>query len=92
MKDLSKADQVLAAMEELHWRRKVIYEDGGQYEPSDIHARLMTGMVEQMTLIDLLIKKGLLTEDEYFDALLDAYGKEIRLIDENTFIVQSRIR
>lgn len=86
----SKADEVLAEMQELHWRLKAIYEDSGAIDPSDQYGRFNTALIEQMTLVALLVEKGLIGEDEYFDRLLAAYGKQIREIDDNTFIVQSR--
>lgn len=46
-------------------------------EPKHLRVGINSAMVEHSALVDLLIRKGLLTLDEYFDALLVAMEREV---------------
>ncbi len=51
-------------------------------QPKHLRVGVNTAMVEHAALVDLLIRKGLLTRDEYFDMLLVAMEREVHLYEQ----------
>lgn len=80
-----KVTSTLEAMQELHeilchLRQVNLYDMGVEDTKMTLdwlYARLNTALIEQTTLVSLLVEKGVFTDDEYFDKLSDAYREKI---------------
>lgn len=46
-------------------------------EPKHLRVGINTALVEAGAMAKLLIKKGLITEDEYYQALIEGVGEEV---------------
>jgi len=51
-------------------------------DPKHLRVGVNVAMVDHSALVTLLLDKGLLTEAEYYDALIVAMEKEVRLYEQ----------
>lgn len=74
----TKADRVLELMGRLHDKFCAQFSDPQlRLDAEYTFGRTMTACVEQMTLVALLVDKGIITNDEYLDALIMAYSRAL---------------
>ncbi len=79
-----KTAVVLELMQKLHYlntdfRERAMLDfgiEGADANLDWLYARLTAALIEQSTLISLLVDKGLITNDEYFDRLIARYKEE----------------
>lgn len=57
----------------------VMEHDRNETSPKHLRVGVNSAMIDSGAMAGLLIKKGLITEDEYYDALIEVTEREVKL-------------
>lgn len=53
--------------------------------PKHLRVGINSGLVNQAGLVNLLVQKGIITEDEYFDAIITEAEAEVKRYEDRLF-------
>lgn len=57
----------------------VMEKDPSGVSPKHLRVGINSAMVEHGALVSLMVKKGLITEDEYYDSLIEFMEREVQM-------------
>lgn len=59
-----------------------LQKDASEADPKQVRTGINSALVSHGALVALLVNKGLITLDEYYDSLIEALEREVKMYEE----------